>query len=818
MILRRKSHKKKGYNPFYRNTREWITKNFLKEKGFSETEIKNGLDTLITKGMVGVVVDYLLIDRKIAKLKRGDSEIKIYNIDSNGNVYVLINLEGIKRDWSGDIDSSEYWIGDITYKVTKGERKGQKVHKQNQLIEKKRLKTRRRDQPLKKYWRKVGVKIKMIPKKDFNTFYYLTPKGLYEGFLLIGDEENADKLADQIPQEVSHFTITPKDPISFQKKMERKEFERILKPIRDTLRGWFGKFDQISWKEIIQQDEFVEYLDNLGIKFIHIADYLDHIIEDAILFPKKEEVILSKEIHHLEGGKLLSKTFLLESIDNGQLHYLKPAEREKWFNKFLEEFGDKIEKVVYEERDPSVLYRWNSGERKGQNIYKEIISWDLSGFELEEVIRLKKENFDITPTKAIQQRMRGSLKEKGIAMVDLSLKDFGFKEGNVEIWYAKSSKDPKKSWFHWEYNYQKGNLDLPNNYEELRETHKHLGNTAIEDPNKIFSKLQAFNWGKPAEKSNKFIDSKGLNHTSMSVGDIIIYPNENKALIVKGIGFEEIPFQANKKRLKSGLITSTFLIGETQREMNKKEKTLLEKWKEHMDFFEGVGIFNREMGRRNPATITSLNEIIKQKGTHIGDEDDYIRWQNDQFKLAYNDWQKDLTKEEKKTLEKMEKEVGLLPFQEAFNSYTEFNVEVLYNYNVLVMDKTRSYSIVFEGITGHPDNVKRNEEFREFKELALKYIDKEEFNTLLRNVGGGEYLGYVGLIINAEEIVEAIKEGKNSIKGEDIIVGLHRRGEGWFEYADYGSPSFEIDIDNLRLDFGWGSVGDVFSSSAEWKH
>jgi hypothetical protein len=498
-----------------------------------------------------------------------------------------------------------------------------------------------------------------------------------------------------------------------------------------------------------------------------------------------------------------------------QIHLINKEDLKKWRKRFLDEFGDKIEKLDLEKRKP--LYRWKEGKRKGENIDKEIYEWDLYDFKLEEVIKLKNRKPNITPQDAWELRRsleRQGEKAKGVALINLSLEDFGMEEGDVEVWYAKSG-----DWFRWEYNYSEGELELPKNYKDLKKTHIHLGNIEISDPNQIFYKLQAENWGKPFQKANKFIDSKGLKHTSMSVGDIIVYPKENKALIVKSIGFEEIPFSANRKRLKGGLLSKTFVIQEETREMTKEEKELLTEWKEEWEG-ENYPLWRRESGRRNPANLSSLNEIIKQRATHIADEDDYIRWQNDQFMLSYNDWKSDLTKEQKKTLEKMENEFGLLPFQEVFDAHTEFNIEVFYSYSVLILDRTKMYHILIDGITGSLQNARKDEEFKKFRRMALEYIDEDEFESLFNNVGGGEYVGYIGLITRGDEIVEAIKKGKKvKGKGKDIIIGLHNwgKGDGMFEKAGYRSPSLEIEIENIRLDFGWGSVGDVFGN-VDWKY
>lgn len=55
----------------------------------------------------------------------------------------------------------------------------------------------------------------------------------------------------------------------------------------------------------------------------------------------------------------------------------------------------------------------------------------------------------------------------------------------------------------------------------LEKTHVFLGEFEAEDIDGLFEKMQAENWS-PNGEAKPLIRSKGLRHTSMSVGDIVI--------------------------------------------------------------------------------------------------------------------------------------------------------------------------------------------------------------------------------------------------------------------------------------------------------
>ena len=73
--------------------------------------------------------------------------------------------------------------------------------------------------------------------------------------------------------------------------------------------------------------------------------------------------------------------------------------------------------------------------------------------------------------------------------------------------------------------------------DDLEKTHVLLGTLAISDPDQIFSLMISDIWS-PNGEARELIRSKGLGHTSMSVGDIIATPRQK--LIVDNRGFIDL--------------------------------------------------------------------------------------------------------------------------------------------------------------------------------------------------------------------------------------------------------------------------------------
>lgn len=70
----------------------------------------------------------------------------------------------------------------------------------------------------------------------------------------------------------------------------------------------------------------------------------------------------------------------------------------------------------------------------------------------------------------------------------------------------------------------------------LNNTHVNLRSIDAEDLDDVYAKMQGDVWS-PNGEARELILSKGLRHTSMSVGDVILDPISKEAWIVDNIGF-----------------------------------------------------------------------------------------------------------------------------------------------------------------------------------------------------------------------------------------------------------------------------------------
>ena len=144
-----------------------------------------------------------------------------------------------------------------------------------------------------------------------------------------------------------------------------------------------------------------------------------------------------------------------------------------------------------------------------------------------------------------------------------------------------------------------------------------------------------------------------------------------------------------------------------------------------------------------------------------------------------------------------------------FEEKLDWNYEDLFNFNVILIDK-KMYDIEFEGVSSSVEGVMKTKDYKEFRQKALQYITQSEFDTILNNaMYSGS--GYFAIIINASEIVEALKKGEKFISGDKVLVGIHSwwNGAGYFEESN---KDYLINLDNSELDtsnygieavFGW---------------
>lgn len=121
-----------------------------------------------------------------------------------------------------------------------------------------------------------------------------------------------------------------------------------------------------------------------------------------------------------------------------------------------------------------------------------------------------------------------------------------YREGDVEIWYARpaAQRDLIMGSQFWSDFPQ--SVDDKLTVDELKESHVLLGTIDIDSSmetrrrlEKAYQAMRAENWS-PRGEAREMIKSKGLQHTTMSVGDIVRL--EDSVHIVDTIGFVELEF------------------------------------------------------------------------------------------------------------------------------------------------------------------------------------------------------------------------------------------------------------------------------------
>lgn len=106
--------------------------------------------------------------------------------------------------------------------------------------------------------------------------------------------------------------------------------------------------------------------------------------------------------------------------------------------------------------------------------------------------------------------------------------------GSTQVWYQKTSY-LRNGMMGFKFCAEHGCLPNPKN---LSATHVLLGNVEATDPERVFCAMQGENWS-PEGEARELISSKGLGHTSMSVGDVVVVGG--KAVMVDRFGFKDLP-------------------------------------------------------------------------------------------------------------------------------------------------------------------------------------------------------------------------------------------------------------------------------------
>lgn len=113
------------------------------------------------------------------------------------------------------------------------------------------------------------------------------------------------------------------------------------------------------------------------------------------------------------------------------------------------------------------------------------------------------------------------------------LSDFpGLSKGNAEIWYTK-----KNLFSSFSFGRRPDEFDP----QDLTKTHVRLGTIAADKNNldAVYVAMQGESWS-PNGEAKDLIGNSGSGHTSMSVGDIIFFPDTDDCFICDSVGWTKI--------------------------------------------------------------------------------------------------------------------------------------------------------------------------------------------------------------------------------------------------------------------------------------
>jgi hypothetical protein len=245
---------------------------------------------------------------------------------------------------------------------------------------------------------------------------------------------------------------------------------------------------------------------------------------------------------------------------------------------------------------------------------------------------------------------------------------------------------------------------------------------------------------------------------------------------------------------------------------------LFEKWVIYLQkldtFHKGFDVFTNESDK---LAVRELREIIRGGSDALEGKVDELRDNNEDIEyqmfkstfrafLSDNSVSEDVVGNEEK-------------FREEFEAYVHWNIEKLFDFQVLLMD-AKTYDVDYNGISNAIDE--SVPEQKEFKDKALKIITEEQLSEMLVNSWDGS--GFFGIIISGSDIIKAIKDKKNVVCGSDMVIGIHDgfNGSGYFKRVnianigkDCDSREYRITLDDAELDWGNYSLGAVFGN-VEW--
>lgn len=247
------------------------------------------------------------------------------------------------------------------------------------------------------------------------------------------------------------------------------------------------------------------------------------------------------------------------------------------------------------------------------------------------------------------------------------------------------------------------------------------------------------------------------------------------------------------------------------------KERLFEKWVIYLQkldtFHKGFDVFTNESGK---LTVRELRDIIKGGIDTLDERVDVLRDENEdiEYQMFLCSFRTFLCGEGigEDTIGDEEK------FREEFECYVHWNVEKLFDFLVLLMD-ANTYDVEYNGISNEINEAVLEQ--KEFKDKALKFISEEQFNEILTNSWGG--YGFFGIIVSGSDVIKAIKDKKNVVCSNDLVIGIHdgSNGSGYFKRVNINKDGdgevYSVAIDKSQPDWGRYSLGAVFGN-VEWTY
>lgn len=237
----------------------------------------------------------------------------------------------------------------------------------------------------------------------------------------------------------------------------------------------------------------------------------------------------------------------------------------------------------------------------------------------------------------------------------------------------------------------------------------------------------------------------------------------------------------------------------------------MKKWKEYLG--TGTCLDLVEPNDKGEGEVDDLSEIIESKEKLFDMENEFLENSFDYIYSVFTQTLEEFVSEDLSDDEALFIEHNMdfndeLRFE--FESRVNFNMVDLFDFNVLLVEGT-TYEIYYDGAQNKIDW--SDSSSVNFRKRALKYISKEELDTILLNTYGG--VGYVAAIVNGKDLIEATRNDIKTIEG-NAVIGIHDwwNGAGYFVSSD---KSIRIKLKNAGIDTGDYSVGGVFGTY-EWKY